>query len=148
MGSARAVPAIASDPRKAFMEFHPWFPAFDSARTQADALEVFVDASLDIMARIGLLAAVVTTAAAGDPQMRAAATLGEQRRVDGYGLIVELLAKKGKLRRGVSVRKATDILLAILSAETYEHLALRREWSPTELRKWTLDVLRHQLLPT
>jgi AcrR family transcriptional regulator len=143
----RAVPALTSDPRAAFIDFHPWFAAFESAATQADALAVFLAASLDIMTRIGPLAIVMTTAAASDPQVRAAAALGEQRRVESYALVVEMLAKRGKLRRGVSVRKATDILLAVLSAETYEHLALRRGWSTTELRKWLVDVLTQQLLP-
>jgi AcrR family transcriptional regulator len=143
----RAVPNLTADPRAAFREFHPWFGAFDAAPTQAQALAVFIDASLDILARVGPLAMVMTTAAASDPQARAAAQLGEQRRVEGYELVIELLAKKGKLRRGVSARKATDILLMVLSAETYEHLALRRGWSTAELRKWLVDVLSQQLLP-
>lgn len=142
----RAGPAVTADPRGAFMEFHPWFAAFDAAPTQADALVVFIDASLDILMRVGPLATVMTTAAATDAQVRAAGALGEQRRVEGYALVVDLLTKRGKLRRGVSARKATDVLLALLSGETYEHLALRRGWSRAELRKWLVDVLSHQLL--
>jgi AcrR family transcriptional regulator len=143
----RAVPSLTNDPRKAFMDFHPWFAAFDAAPTQAAALAVFVEASVDIFTRVGPLASVMTTAASSDPQMRAAANLGERRRVEGFALVIDLLAKRGRLRRGVSARKGTDILLALLSAEVYDHLALRRGWSTAELRKWMVDVLAQQLLP-
>lgn len=85
--------------------------------------------------------------AASDAQVRAAVDLGERRRVEGYTTVVELLAKRGKLRRGIGARKATDILLTVLSAETYGQFVLRRGWSRAELRKWLVDVLTHQLLP-
>jgi AcrR family transcriptional regulator len=139
-------PAIAADPRKAFREHHPWFPALERARSQRAALEVFVDASLEILRRVAPLAVVVASAAASDPQMKRAAELGEHRRVEGFQVVVEMLAKQGKLRRGVSVRRATDILLTVLSAETYQHLAIRRGWSEAECREWFVQVLEQQLL--
>jgi AcrR family transcriptional regulator len=143
----RVKAAIAVDPRKAFAQFHPWFASMEAAKTQADALAVFVDASLDILARVGPLVLATASAAASDPQMKETGELGEQRRVEGYTMVVELLAKRGKLRRGVDVRRGADILLTILSAETYQHLAVRRGWSRAECRRWFLDVLRQQLLP-
>jgi AcrR family transcriptional regulator len=144
----RAEPAVTKDPRKAFEEFHGWFPAFRKATTSAQALTVFVDASMGILARVSPLVGVVTAAAASDPDVRAMSELGEQRRVEGYRLVVELLARRGGLRRGVSVSRGTDIVLAILSGETYQHLAHRRRWSEASCRKWFLDVLGQQLLAT
>jgi AcrR family transcriptional regulator len=103
----RAEPAVASDPRTAFMEFHPWYPAFESAKTPAWALVVFVDASMDILARVSPLVAVMT-AAVSDPDVRAMSEIGEQRRVEAYQLVVEVLAKRGGLRGGVTVRRGTS----------------------------------------
>jgi AcrR family transcriptional regulator len=139
--------AMVADPRRAFAEFQPWFAKMEAARTQAGALAVFVDASLDILARVGPLVLATASAAASDPEMKKTVELGEERRVEGYTLVVELLAKRGRLRRGLDVRRGTDILLTLLSAETYQQLAVRRGWSAGECRKWLLDVLRQQLLP-
>jgi hypothetical protein len=57
------------------------------------------------------------------------------------------LAKRGKLRRGITVQRATDVLLTIVSAETYQQLTAGRGWSRAEVRKWLLEVLTQQLLP-
>jgi AcrR family transcriptional regulator len=136
---------VNADPRKAFAEVHPWLSAFERARSQRAALAIFVDASVGILSRVAPLVVVVASAATSDPQMKAAADLGEQRRVEVYQLVVELLAKRGKLRRGVSLRRGTDIVLTVLSGETYLQLSTRRGWSQAECRAWFLDVLERQL---
>jgi AcrR family transcriptional regulator len=141
----RAETAVASDPRKAFAQYHPWFAKFERAGSQRQALEIFVDASLAILSRVAPLVVVMASAAATDPQAKAAAEIGEQRRVEAYRLVIEMLGKHGKLRRGVSLRRATDVLLTVVSGETYQHL-VRRRWSKNERRAWLLDVLAQQLL--
>jgi AcrR family transcriptional regulator len=137
--------ALRADPRKAFAQYHPWLADFERAKSQRAAVAIFVDASLAILSRVAPLVVVVASAAATDPRAKAAAELGEQRRVLAYRLVVDLLRKHGKLRRGVSPRRATDILLTVVSGETYQHLAGRR-WSNAECRAWLLDLLAHQLL--
>ena len=143
----RAEPAVSANPRKAFRDFHGWYPAFESAKTPAQALGVFVDASIRILARVSPLVAVMSAAAVSDPDVRAMSEIGEQRRVESYHVVVEMLAKRGGLRRGVTVRRGTDVMLAILSGETYQHLAYRRGWSAAACRNWFFDVLGQQLLP-
>jgi AcrR family transcriptional regulator len=143
----RAEAAIATDPRQAFIDFHAWYPALEKAKTTARALGVFVDASMAILARVSPLVGVVSAAAASDPDVKAMADVGERRRVEAYGFVVEILARRGGLRRGVTVRRATDIVLTILSGETYQHLVSRRRWSTSECRRWFLGVLGQQLLP-
>jgi AcrR family transcriptional regulator len=138
--------AVNEGPRKAFAEHHPWFPKFVEAETQVAALTVFVQASLEIYERVAPLIVVLSSAAASDPQVKVAADLGERRRVEAFALIVELIAKRGKLRRGVSIRRATDVLLTLLSAETYQHLSVRCGWSTADCRKWLVEVLTQQLL--
>lgn len=142
----RAELAVINNPRQAFTDMHPWFPAFERAKTQVQALAVFVDAALDILVRVSPLVSVMAAAVA-DPEVKTMSEVGEQRRVEGYQMVIESLAKRGGLRRGVTIRRATDILLTVLSGETYQHLAIRRGWSHAECRKWFLDVLVQQLLP-
>jgi hypothetical protein len=48
------------------------------------------------------------------------------------------------LRRGMSIPRTTDILLVVLSAETYRALA-RRGWSARACERWLVDVLAQQL---
>jgi AcrR family transcriptional regulator len=137
--------AIEADSRKAFADFHPWFGDFERAKSRLDALSVFVDASVEIFGRVARLVPVIAQAAAGDAQVKATRDLGEQRRVDGYQFVIEMLAKRGKLRRGRSVRRATDILLVLLSAETYLALTEGRGWSQNECKKWFLKLLSREL---
>jgi hypothetical protein len=74
------------------------------------------------------------------------AEIGETRRVESYEAMIKLLAKKqGGLRAGLTVRRATDVLLAIFSAELYQ-LLRTRGWKPRELRTWFFDSLASQLL--
>jgi AcrR family transcriptional regulator len=137
---------VVATPRQAFAEFHPWFPAFERSQTAAEALAGFVDSTLDILQRVAPLVLVMSAAAGSDEQVERAVKLAEERRVDGYAFVVELMARRFKLRRGVSQRRATDILLTILSAETYHQLADRRGWSVADCRKWFLQLLEQQLL--
>jgi AcrR family transcriptional regulator len=143
----RVEAAVNEGPRKALAEHHPWFPKFMEAETQTAALTVVVQASLEIFERVAPLIVVQSSAAASDPQVKAAAELGERRRVEAFALVAELIAKRGKLRRGVSTRRATDVMLTLLSAETYQHLSVRCGWSASDCRKWLVEVLTQQLLP-
>jgi AcrR family transcriptional regulator len=138
--------AVASNPAKAFAEHHSWFRDFERAETQAEALSVYIAASVDILERVGPLALVMAAAAASDEQVKRVVDVGEQRRVEGFTVVAEKLAARGKLRRGVTVRRATDILLTILGAETHHQLTAQRSWSSVECRRWFQDVLEQQLL--
>ncbi len=131
----------------ALAKHHAWWTPFEEARDAAAALEVFVDASMDILGRVSPLVAVMTEAAAGEPEVRAVSEIGEQRRVESYRAVVRVLAKKGGLRRGLGIERANDILLTLLSGEVYQLLCARRGWAPTAARRWFLETLRQQLLP-
>lgn len=124
---------------------HEWFARFEQERTSKRALELFVDAGVEIMERVAPLLATVREAA-GDPDARAVAEIGEARRVESYEAVVRILAKKqGGLREGLTIRRATDVLLTLFSAEVYQ-LLRTRGWKPRELRGWLLDMLHQQLL--
>jgi len=57
-----------------------------------------------------------------------------------------VLAKKsGGLRRGLTVAKATDVLLAVYSAEVFQ-MFRERGWRASELRAWLIEILSARLL--
>ena len=115
-------------------------------RSEIDRKPAVITASVDILERVGPLALVMAAAAASDEQVKKVVEVGEQRRVEGFTVVAEKLARRGKLRRGVTIRRAADILLTILSAETHQQLTARRNWSSAECRRWFQDVLEQQLL--
>jgi AcrR family transcriptional regulator len=139
--------AMLVDERKALADLQPWLRALAHEKSQARALAVFVDAAIEILARVAPLARVMAAAAA-DPEVKAMSALGERRRVQAYRVVIDVLAKKGRLRRGLAALRANDILLTILSSETYLQLTAARGWSRDDCRRWFSDVLVQQLLPS
>lgn len=150
VGIERWTPAIdpvrAGSSRKALLESHAWFAPLVAAPDAGRALAVFVDASIEIIRKVAPLVGVLAAAETSDPEVQTIAAVAERRRVEGYGFVVAELAKKGGLRRGLSPRRARDILLTLLSPDTYQRLAADRGWSVGECRRWLHDVLRQQLL--
>jgi AcrR family transcriptional regulator len=123
----------------------PWYRAFEAEPDPRRALKILVENSAPILRRVGPLLAA-TYAAAGDPEVASVHALGEQRRHDGYRAIVQLLARKGSLRRGLTVARATDILLVLLGPQLFDALANGRGWSVAECDRWIVEVLSQQLL--
>jgi AcrR family transcriptional regulator len=125
---------------------HDWFAPFEAEPDPRRALERFVAASCEVLARAAKLASVMK-AAMDDLDVRSVYELGERRRVDSYRACVALIARKRRgLRPGMRIDRATDILLVLVSAETYHAFIDGRGWSSSQLRRWLVDTLAQQLL--
>ena len=73
--------------------------------------------------------------------------IAEERRVDSYREAVRVVARKpGGLRPGVSVAKATDVMVVLFSAELYQALAIGRGWSHSRCVGFFREILTAQLL--
>ena len=123
----------------------PWYRAFEAEPDPRRALKVVVENTAVILRRVGPLLAAIY-AAANDPEVAAVHDLGAQRRHEGYRAMVRLLARKGGLRRGLTVARATDMLFVLLSPELFDQLASGRGWSIAECNRWLVEVLSEQLL--
>lgn len=137
-------PVDAGDP-ETIRRFHGWMAAFEAEPDPRRALAFFFDLGGDSMARAAPLT-VAMQGALGDPDVRAIHDLAEQRRAESFRAVVKLLKKKGGLKKGLSIAKATDVMLVIFSGPTYQAL-LDRGWSHAECRRFFVDVLAQQLLP-
>jgi AcrR family transcriptional regulator len=96
--------------------------------------------------RIGALAAVIREAAPLDPEI---AALWERINSEYHGnqrAIVERIAAKKALRRGLDVDRATDILWTINHPDTWQLLVGRRGWTPEDYERWAGDTACEQLL--
>jgi AcrR family transcriptional regulator len=123
----------------------PWYRAFEAEPDPGRALEILVENTAPILRRVAPLLAA-THAAAGDPEVSAISGLSEERRRDGYRVIVRQLAAKGGLRQGLTVARATDILLVLLGPQLFDALESGRGWSPAETNRWVVELLSQQLL--
>jgi AcrR family transcriptional regulator len=141
----RIVAEVEKDTKRAFADYHAWFPAFEAAATPAEALAIFVDATLELLPRVAPLVPAMREAATADAVARKQLEIAERRRVEGYELVAEVLAKRGGLKRGVGTRRATDILLALVSADVFRSLTARG-WTTSACRRFYLDVLGSELL--
>jgi len=65
---------------------------------------------------------------------------------DNQRVVVESLAKKKALRRGLDVTRATDILWTLNHPDQWFLLVGRRGWSPDEFEQWFADTSVAQLL--
>jgi len=124
----------------------PWYRAFETEPDPRRALEIVIENVAVILSRVAPLTAAVHGAAT-DPEVALVRQLSEKRAHEGYRDLVRLLARKGGLRQGLTVARATDILFVLLSAELVEALAGGRGWSFAECKRWLVDVVSQQLLP-
>ena len=124
----------------------PWYRAFEAEPDPRRALKILVENTTVILRRVGPLTAAIN-AAANDPEVAAVRDLGEQRLHEGYRAIVRMLARKGGLRQGLTVTRATDILFVLLSPALFDALASGRGWSFAECTRWLVEMLSQQLLP-
>jgi AcrR family transcriptional regulator len=122
-----------------------WYGEFQAEPDARRALRILVENSTPILRRVGPLMAA-TYAAAGDPEVASVYGLGEERREEGYRAIVQMLVRKGGLRPGITVARATDILLVLLGPQLFDALANGRRWSVAECNRWLVEVLSQQLL--
>jgi AcrR family transcriptional regulator len=124
-----------------------WYRAFEAEPDPRRALTMLVENTAPILRRVAPLLAA-THAAAGDPEVTAISGLSEERRRAGYRIIVRQLAAKGGLRQGLTISRATDILLVLLGPQVFDALESGRGWSPVDTNRWVVEVLSQQLLPS
>jgi len=93
-------------------------------------------------AQIGLF----QSAAILDPVFKQLEMEKEQRRYQRQKESVELMAKEGMFKKGISVSKARDITWALTGRDLYRMLVIERGWSPDEYEQWLALVLSQTLL--
>ena len=122
----------------------PWFERMRRAPQAHDAIRHAVTGSSAIFERVAPLITAVR-AVATDPDVSAVYARQEQMRRKGYSDIVDVLAHKSPLRAGLSPRAATDIVLVLLSPDTYHAFVTGHGWSPNRYKTWATDVIHQQL---
>jgi hypothetical protein len=71
----------------------------------------------------------------------------EAWRFSGQSRFVGMLADQGKLRSGLPIERACDIVWTLCSLAVYDLLVLERRWSDQHYQGWLADSLERELLP-
>jgi AcrR family transcriptional regulator len=96
--------------------------------------------------RIAAIAEVIRSAAPLDPEIAALWERINSEYHTNQRAIVESLASKRALKRGLDVQRATDILWAINHPNTWQLLVAIQGWTPEQYERWSADTACSQLL--
>ncbi len=136
---------VHADHRATAREVMPWFRAFEEEADPYRALELYVEGTAEIFARVGPLLANLGPQRGTEIEATLAAS--EALRAEASTMIVATLATKGAgLRPTLTRRQASDLFFVLTSAELYHALVAGRGWPPARANRWLTDLLAHQLL--
>lgn len=99
-----------------------------------------------ILERRAAIDAVVSGAAAADPDIAKLAAHGRKERYLGQRRLLQVVVGGASLRAGVDPGTAADVLYAIGSPETYRLLVVDRGWSGARFERWYGETLARLLL--
>jgi AcrR family transcriptional regulator len=131
------------------MEAGDIVPVFQKAMQQANPLRM-----LEGIARIARISCekwwdvyqVVRSAGRADAALSEASKKLDSGRLYGLRVFAEALERSGHLRTGLDATRATDIMWALASEDTYQRLVVERGWTPDEFEAWLGNSLKRELL--
>jgi len=124
----------------------PWFRALADERDGRQALASIVENVTLIAERTAPLSRVIR--AAPDEEAAAVWQGQEQLRRDGYRHMIGLLAADQRLRPGLDIEYATDMLMFIVGPDSFQILVNEYGWTVEHWKTWTTETLAMQLLDT
>jgi len=89
---------------------------------------------------------LVRSAGPTDPALSKASKKLDSGRLFGVRIFAEALDRGGHLRKDLDARRATDILWAVASEDTYQRLVIERGWTQDEFEVWLGESLKRELL--
>jgi AcrR family transcriptional regulator len=122
-----------------------WYRAMVAEPDVRQALRHLVAGVGEITRRVTPLYLAARAAADSDPDTAQVMAFHERWRADGYRAVVELLRAKTGLRPGLSLERATDLLLLFAGMDVYHVLVDAKGWSHEEWTDWAVATLADQL---
>jgi AcrR family transcriptional regulator len=113
-----------------------WWRAMVAEDDASRALRHFVRGAAVLFQRASALSEILRAAALTDEEVRRTYEYHERLRAEGFREVVELLSTKGRLRQGLTVDSATDVLLVVFGDSTYHLLTHDRSWSHDDVVTW------------
>jgi AcrR family transcriptional regulator len=123
----------------------PWYAAAAAEPDGHAALRVLAPGVAEIITRAAPLETVVRATASSDPDAAEVWAYHERLRAEGYRGMVELLAARTALADGVSIERATDLLLLYLGPHPYRGLVVDHGWTQPAWLDWAIEALDREL---
>jgi AcrR family transcriptional regulator len=137
--------AVGGEPEPLIPEQQHWFSEMRSAPDITVALRAFVKGSGEIMRRVTPLYFAARVAANADADAARVMAFHENGRAAGYRECLEFLRAKTEFRPGLSLERATDLLLLFVGPDVYHALVDGRGWSHDEWIDWTVSAVAEQI---
>lgn len=125
---------------------HAWINDALAEPDPGRQLEIQIKATASIHRRTAPLLNVLLRASDTDPAVAELWKTNQEKRRTLQHQLVTALRRKGGLPPNMRLRQAVDISYAMLGPELFYLLVTERRWSIAEWERWTLSVLRHELL--
>jgi AcrR family transcriptional regulator len=122
------------------------FKPVAAARSGTDALDRAIRAVGTISPKVYGLARVLDAARNTDPAAEAAWQNRMTIRRDGIAAVMGRVDREGHLKAGWTVATATDLVLTMLSIQSYQQLVRESGWSVAEFVERTTETLRATLI--
>jgi AcrR family transcriptional regulator len=139
------VAAVGDDEPVALLD-RPWLQEVTAERDPVRVIELWMVGGREIMERVAPLLAVVRGTVGTDPDLAAQWDVNEGQRRIAFRALVDLLAGRGALRRGLTVEDAADLAFLIASVENYVLATNKLGWAPERWRRTTASLLARALL--
>jgi AcrR family transcriptional regulator len=137
--------AVGGEPEPVIPEQQPWYAEMLAEPDITDALRAFVTGVGQIMRRVTPLYFAARVAADADADAARVMAFNENGRADGYREALELLRTKAEFRPGLSLERATDLLLLFVGMDVYHALVDGRDWSHDEWIDWAVPTVAEQI---
>jgi AcrR family transcriptional regulator len=123
-----------------------WYREVLDEPDPARALGLNARNSRVIKERFGRLHPVVRGAATVDRDVDAMLRRIQSEFYENQRAVVESLAQRNALRKGLDVTRATDILWTLNHPDVWHHLVFERGWTPEQYEQWFADASCRELL--
>ena len=137
--------AVLGEGNPAPPERQSWYLQAVAEPDVAKAVAWVVEGIGEILGRAALLDLVVRTAAESDPDAARFLQHNDRLRVDGYRALLERLSAKAELRAGLTVERATHVMLLLVGPAAHRALVAEAGWSHAEWVSWTTTALLEQV---
>lgn len=136
---------VHADHQAVAREVMPWFRAFEAEPDPRRAIELYVEGTAEIFARVGPLLA--NLGPQRGTEIEATLVASEALRAEASTMIVAALAAKGDgLRPSLTRRQASDLFHVLTRGDLYHALTAERGWSVARTNRWLSELLAQQLL--
>jgi AcrR family transcriptional regulator len=137
--------AVGGEEAPVAPHLQPWHAAMRAESDITAALRAFVTGSGEILRRVTPLYFAARVAADADADAARVMAFNENGRAAGYREDLELLRTKAEFRPGLSLERATDLLLLFVGPDVYHALVDGRGWSHDEWIDWAVSAAAEQI---